>query len=323
MNRIKYILPLLIVLLWDCGKREEIDSKISATVTVKTTIIRSGKIDETITVSGSTKFKREAQIRSSITGVITDFKFYNGDKFGKGKFIAQVRTKESQSAINGAEELLRMAATTIQIEEAQKALDLALKTSTSINLTAPFDGILSSKLKNELEVVSEGEHIASIVDPSSLIFLADIPTGSTNKIKIGQQATLRFTSKQGSVYTGIIHRIEPQANSADQTIPVQIIFTNPDPNLEGSLFGEATITVGQHSNALLVPKVALLKDDENNSTSLMLIGPDSLAHKIEVQVGLKTDSIVEVSSHSLSIGSIVITEGHYSLPDSTKVRIQN
>jgi RND family efflux transporter MFP subunit len=320
----KYIIVVfLIAISAGCTKRTETDSVKLALVDVKTTLVRSGQIDETITVSGSTKFKREAQLRSPITGIITDFKFFNGDKLAKNNMIASVLTKESQSAIVGAEELVHSAKTVIELEEAKKALELAKITGSIINLYTPFDGILNKKLKNELEVVSEGEEVATIVDPSSLIFVIDIPTMYINKVKIGQQVSIRFNSKPGKTYTGIINRIEPQVNTGDQTVPSQVNFTSSNSELAGALFGEAIITVGRHSNILLVPKTALLKNDEDNSTSVVLVGSDSIAHKIDVQVGLKSDSTIEVLSPAILAGSIVIIEGHYGLPDSTKVRIQN
>lgn len=313
---------ILTGLLSDCGKRSEPDSAPVTIVDVKTDFVRSGEIDETIMVSGSTQYRIEAQIRSPIGGLITHFKLFNGDRVKKGEVVAQVRPKESQAAISGAEQLLRAATTAAQHEEAQKALDLALKTANTVAIPAPSHGIFSDKVKNEQEVVAEGELIATIVDPSSLIFLAQAPTSSISRIQIGQQVAMKFTTRPGRVYAGVVHRIQPEVNPGDQSIPVQVAFATPNPDIEGSLFGEATITIGQHKSVLVVPRQALLRDDENNSTSLMIVGSDSLAHKIQVRTGLSSDTAVEVSSPGLTAGSLVITEGQYGLPDSTRVRIQ-
>jgi RND family efflux transporter MFP subunit len=304
-----------------CGRREEADSAPAAMVDVKTAFVRSGHIDETITVSGSTQYRLEAQIRSPISGLITHCTLYNGDNVKKGEIVVQVRTKESQASISGAEQLLRSASSAAQREEAQRALDLALQTVSAVDIPAPTDGIFSDKAKNEQEVVAEGELIATIVDPSSLLFLAQVPTSSINRVQPGMQAIMKFTTRPGRTYAGTVHRIQPEVNPGDQSIPVQITFAAPNTDLEGSLFGEGTITVGEHKGVLVVPRQALLKNDENNSTSLMIVGTDSLAHKIEVHTGLGTDSTVEVSSPLLSAGNLVITEGQYGLPDSMRVRI--
>jgi RND family efflux transporter MFP subunit len=312
---------ILIGVLPDCGKRQETDSAPEAVVDVRTAMVRSGRLDETITVSGTTKYRVEGQIRSPIAGLITHFTLYNGDRVTRGEIVAKIRTKESQASISGAEQLLRAATTEPQREEAQKALDLAQKTVNTVDIPAPTDGIFSDKAKNEQEVVAEGELIATIVDPATLLFLAQVPSSSISNIRLGQQVTMRFTTRPGKNYAGVVHRIQPEVNPGDQSIPVQVAFTTPNLDLEGSLFGEGLIAVGEHRNVLLVPKQALLKNDENNTTSLMIAGTDSLAHKVEVRVGLSTDSTVEVSSPLLSAGNLVITEGQYGLPDSTRVRI--
>jgi multidrug efflux pump subunit AcrA (membrane-fusion protein) len=321
----RVLLPLSCVVLLgifsECGKRQEADSAPDAIVSVRTATVKTGRIDETIVVSGTTKYRMEAQIRTPIAGLLTHFTLYNGDKVKKGELVARIRTKESQASISGAEQLLRSATTASQREEAQKSLDLATKTVNTVDITSSSDGILSDKAKNEQEVVAEGELIATIVDPSSLLFLAQVTPSSMSRIRLGQQVMMKFTTRPGKTYTGVVHRIQPVANPGDQSIPVQVTFTTPNTDLEGSLFGEATITVGEHRNILLVPKPALLKNDENNTASLMIVGTDSLAHAIEVQTGLATDSTVEVSSPLLSGASVVITEGQYGLPDSTRVRI--
>ncbi|HYQ86534.1 MAG TPA: efflux RND transporter periplasmic adaptor subunit [Bacteroidota bacterium] len=314
---------LLMAVMQHCGKQPAADSPPPPVVEVKTASVVRGRIDETITVSGSTAYRREAQLRSPIAGLITSFKFYTGDRLHKRDIVARVQTKESRAAIVGAEELLRSAATPGQRKEAQKALDLALKSANTVDLKAPFDGILSGKLKHEQDAVLEGDLVATMVDPSSLIFIAQVPTTSLNRIRIGQHVAMRFSAKPGKKYSGTVHQIEPQANAGDQTIPVQISFVEPTEHFEGSLFGEARITVGERTNILLVPKAAVLRNDENNTASLMVVGTDSLAHKIDVAVGLNSDSTVEVASPGLAPGSVVIIEGHYGLPDSTRVRIEN
>ena len=313
---------LLIGLLPDCAKREETDSTPEALVDVRTAVVKSGRIDETITVSGATQYRVEAQIRSPIAGLITRCTLYNGDEVKRGEIVAQVRTKESQASISGAQQLLRTATTESQREEAQKSLDLAMKTVNTIDITAPTGGIFSDKAKNEQEVVAEGELIATIVDPASLLFLAQVTPSSASRVRLGQQVTMSFTTRPGKIYSGVVHRIQPEVNPGDQSIPVQVTFAASNPDLEGSLFGQAAISVGEHKNILLVPKPALLKNDENNTTSLMIVGTDSLAHTIEVNTGLATDSTIEVSSSHLSAGSLVIIEGQYGLPDSTRVRIR-
>ncbi len=315
------LLALLASLLSGCAKEPSAETPPDVRVDVRTALVRFGEIDETISATGSTATLREAQLRSPITGVIVSFKFFNGDRITKGVVVAVVRTKEAQAAIQGAEELLRSALSDAQKAEAARALALANETANTVRIAAPFEGFLNSRSKNEMEVVSEGEQIAALLDPTSAYFIAEVPSASVRRIRVGQHAVVHFASRAGRSCPGAVQRIEPQMNPGDQTARVHIGFDEPAADLESSLFGEASIIVGRREHVLIVPVAALLRDDEANTTSVMVIGADSLAHKVEVSVGLRRDTVAEVASGALSAGTAVVTEGAYGLPDSTKVRV--
>jgi multidrug efflux pump subunit AcrA (membrane-fusion protein) len=302
-----------------CKKEQPPDAEPQVTVAVKTDALQWGAIDQTVDATGSTSSLREAQLRSPIGGILVSFKFFNGDTVTKGRQIALVRAKEAQAAIEGAQDLLANAATDTQKAEAEKALKMAQESANTVTITAPFTGVLSDKTKNEMEVVGEGDEIADLTDPASIVFLADVPANSAAKIHAGQRADVRFSALSGKVFEGTVRRIESQVNSADQTARVQIAFKDGQTHLSRSMFGDASIIIGQRSHALLAPSKALLHEDETNSTFLMTLGSDSLAHKIGVTVGERKDSLTEILSPKLDAGTVVIVEGQYGLPDSTRV----
>jgi len=304
-----------------CTKQKNQESQPSVVVDVKVAQLRMGSLDETVIVSGATMNQRESQLRSPINGIITKFQLFNGDTVRKGETLAVIQTKESQAAIQGAEKLLRTAATSSQRDEAEKALALAREGANNAIITAPFPGILSNKAKNEMEAIAEGEALASVIDPASIVFVADVPSHFLERVRKNQRVNIRFPSMPNKTYAGIVNRIDPQVNPNDQTARVQINFSQPITNIERSLFGDATILIGRKSNILLAPAVSVLHNDENNTTSIMVVRMDSLAHKIEIQVGTRQDSLTQILSKNLKAGDLVIVLGQYGLPDSTRVRI--
>src|SRR5262245_37726135 len=92
-----------------CSRHEAQDYTPLALIAVKPAIARTGRVDETIMVSGSTQYRLKAQLRSPIAGLIVKCRLYNGDRAKKGEIVAQVRTKESQATITGAEQLVNSA----------------------------------------------------------------------------------------------------------------------------------------------------------------------------------------------------------------------
>ncbi len=289
-------------------------------VQVKVDYVRTGNIEQTVTATGQTSVQKVFQITSPLTGVIVKFRYYNGDIINKGDEICLIRTKESQAAITGAELLLRNAVTSQQKSQAESALISARKNSNEIKITAPFTGILTKKIKNEGEVVVEGEQIGALINDASIIFIANVPAASISKIKKGEKVKLKFATREGKEFTGSIKTIEPSVNVADQTIPVQIQFDGRNKIFEDALFGEASIFTNILSNQLIVPIKAILHNDEENTNSVYLVNSDSIAYSVNVEVIQKGDSTAAISSPSIKKGMPIIVEGSYGLPDSTKVR---
>ncbi len=311
----------LLLFYTGCKKEEAADSTPPVTVDVHTVPIRTGHVDRLLEATGSTAIQKEIEFRSPIGGILVDFKFFNGDRISKGTVIARIRTKESQAAIQGAQVLIQSAQTPEQAEEAKKAYSLAEQSSTTVSIVAPFDGVLADKQKNEMEFINEGDPVAGLVDPSSLVFIANVPSSSLNLVHTGEKAYLRFSSLPGRTLNGIVNRIEPMLNSTDQTAKARILFTPPAEVLKGSMFGTASIVTGEIPDALLIPRSALLVNDQNNTSSIIIAGTDSLAHDIPVRVAWMNDTMVAIQASAIAAGMNVITEGNYGLPDSTKIRV--
>lgn len=313
------VILVLIAFIGGCSNNGKDENVPPVVVHVKTDLIKTGTVEQTVKATGQTSVQKLFQITSPITGVIVQLKYYNGDVIKKGDIICLIRTKESQAAITGAELLLKSAVTSQQKSEAEAELNSAKKNSNEIKITAPFTGILTKKIKNEGEVVAEGEQIGVLINDASIIFIANVPASLITKIKRGQTAYLKFASAEKQEFLGTVKRIEPIVNSVDQTIPVQIEFNGEHKIFQDALFGEAAILTGKLSNQFIVPVKALLHDDENNTNSIFLINPDSIAYNVNVKVIQRGDSTVAIASPQLKNGMPIIVEGNYGLPDSTKV----
>ena len=321
-NYKKYIVVIFLMIVFVSGCANDSKEKPAppVVVQVKTGMVQTGTIDQTVTATGQTSVQKLFQITSPLTGVIVKFGYYNGDLINKGDVICLVRTKESQAAITGAELLLNNAVTPQQKTQAESALNSARKNSNEIKITAPFTGILTKKMKNEGEVIAEGEQIGALINDVSIIFIANVPASSISKIKRGEAAYIKFASLEATEFHGTVKRIEPTVNSADQTIPVQIEFIGGHKIFEDALFGEAAILIGRLSNQLIVPVKAILHNDENNTSSVYLVNSDSIAYSVNVNIIKRGDSTAAISSPELKKGTVIIVEGNYGLPDSTKVR---
>ena len=219
--------------------------------------------------------------------------------------------------------MLQNASTAAQKADAQEALKLARSTQKTVSIAAKFDGFVSSRAVSEGELVVENGELLTIIDPSSIDFLADVTLRELPAVRLNQRATVEFQSLPDRVFPAAVSAINPQSDIQSQTVKVRLEFLSMSENLRSQLrtdmVGDARIVVGTRSHALFIPKSALLRNDEENTYSVVTVTPDSLAKSVLVTVGTTTDSTVEVQSPLLHAGTPVISVGNYSLNDSTRV----
>jgi RND family efflux transporter MFP subunit len=268
---------------------------------------------------------REEKIFSPITGKILSLEAIENVTVHKGDVIATIRTKESQAAIDGAEVLVRSASSVQQRSAAERALLLADSTQTVVVVKASSEGVISVRNVSEGELVNEGAELVSVVDLSLLEFVAEAPVNELAKLHTGQGAMVRLTALPNAELRSTVYAINSQTDPESQTAAVHLRFADLPRQtsnfLRTGMVGSARITIATHRNALLVPRTALLRNDETDSYSLVTVSTDSLAKTVAVTVGITIDSLAEVSAEGLTAGMSVIVEGHYALEDSTRVTV--
>ncbi len=303
------------------GDEEAEQETPKALVAVSGVQIVSGDAVQSLTVTGRTDVLRRQRVISPVAGTISALNVLEGATVTPHQVLATILTRESQSAIAGAEALVRMARTPGQKAEAEQALELARSTENSVVVTAPWGGIVSSRSVNQGELVAENAELCTLVDLASVIFMAEVPLRDIPQIHAGMAARVHLTSLDGSDLPARVEALLPKADAQSQTALVRLRLDAGAATglLRPDMGGTAGIVTGVHKNALLVPRSAVLRDDEKKTTSVVMVTPDSLALSVQVDVGAATDSVVEVRSGLLKPGMTVITEGNYAIADSTRV----
>jgi len=319
------IIALLILTLAACGKhgREEENEQENpkALVAVRAVPIAVGDAVQTVTATGRTDVLRRQKILSPVAGTITMLNVLEGSPVASHQILATILTKESQSAIAGAEALVRLARTPGQKEEAERALRLAKQTENTVAITAPFSSIVGSRSVNVGELVAENAELCTILDLASVVFMAEVPLRDVGRIHSGMTARVHLASVEGNDLAAVVDAVLPRTDMQSQTTLVRLRLKGEGSSLHlrPDMGGTVDIVTGVHKDALLVPRSAILRDDEKNSTSIVIVTPDSLALSVPVDVGASTDSTVEVCNAALHGGIGVIIEGNYAIPDSTKI----
>jgi RND family efflux transporter MFP subunit len=248
-----------------------------------------------------------------------------GTEVKTGDVLAIIQTKESEATILGARSMLNSAVTSEQKSEAERILKLAQSTQNSVHVLAKFDGIVSTRSVSEGELVAENAELFTIVDLSTIDFLADVPLRDVSSIRRGARASVRFQSIPEKLFPASVDAVNPQTDIQSQTVKVRLRFSNSNNSLRSLLrtemIGTAQITTGIRRHALFIPKAALLRNDEDNSYSVIMITADSLAKIIPVTVGTSDEFDSEIRSDQIRSGMMIVTEGNYALTDSMRLSV--
>jgi membrane fusion protein (multidrug efflux system) len=300
-------------------------SSAKAVVTVKVGAVSERDAAVVVEAIGKTDALRKEKSYAPIAGRISTFKALEGTEVKKGDVLAIIQTKESEATILGAESMLRSAVTAEQKSEAEHILELARSTQNSINVSAKFDGVVSTRSVSEGELVAENAELFTIVDLSTIDFLADVPLRDVSSVQRGERASVSFQSIPAKLFPAIVEAMNPQTDIQSQTVKVRLKFSMLNNSilslLRTEMIGTAQITTGVRRHALFIPKAALLRNDEDNSYSVVTVTADSLAKIIPVVVDTNDDSSAEIRSDQLRAGMMIVTEGNYALTDSTRLSV--
>jgi membrane fusion protein (multidrug efflux system) len=300
------------------------DSATPPVVSVKIAPVHRGSLEDFITATGKIEVIRKQKVISPVTGTLLSLKALEGMSVEQGDVLATIRPREAQTAIIGAEALIQSARTEAERREAQKALELATSTQNTVTVRAGFNGVVATRSVTEGELVTENAELMMVVDLSTIIFVAEVPLQDAPRVHRGHRATLEFQSLPGRQYSALVDAIYPGSEFQSQTVGVRLrlgrLAEETRRLLKPSMMGICRIITGVHRDVLIVPKAALLRDDEKNVSTVVIVTADSIARLVPVAVGLTTDSTAEVQGTGIATGTPVVIEGNYALPDSTRVR---
>ncbi len=204
--------------------------------------------------------------------------------------------------------------------ETQKAArDLAQLEVTYTTVRAPFSGIVSERLIKKGNMVATHAPTFRLTDFDPLLAVMHVPERELNKLRKGQRAELRLDALYGEVFTGAIKRISPIVDPTTGTFKVTIEVRNRSRQLKPGMFGRIRIVYDTRTDVLLVPKEAILAEDDE---SAVYVVRDSMAYRQVVETGYSNDEHMEIIS-GIDAGDIIITTGQNSLRDSSKVEVIN
>ena len=285
--------------LISCRNSEGGDEKpVHAIVPVTVISPRTGKMGEYTELMATSAFLTKTVIKSPITGYVEKCSVSPGDKVAKNQILFQLRTRE------GA------------------ALHQDSVGSISINglmtIKATLDGVMASIDHPQGDFIQEGDLLATMVVPESLVFLLEAPFEMNHLISIGQEYTLILPDQ--TEVKAVIRSMLPSISEASQTQRM-VLQPRTAQNFPENLLAKVKIMRSAKNNAVILPKSCLLNDEVMKNFWVMKMISDSMAIKIPVETGIQGADSIEILSPVFVGTDRILTSGNYGLGDTAIVRI--
>ena len=218
---------------------------------------------------------------------------------------------------------------TFRIEKSNLISDLNLKEFVkkgevivklkSENIIAPFSGVLGVRGITEDVLGSENSIIVTLDDSSEIYVDLKIPENFATVIKKDLSVIAKFSGIKDKVYKGKIDGVASRINAETRSILTRVKIDNPDYELiPGSLL-EITLSTNKR-DSLSIPDTSIIL--EGNKAYVYKVSKDNIANRSEIQIGLRNDGKVEVTS-GLNEGDIIVAEGLKKVRPNGKIKPLN
>jgi HlyD family secretion protein len=203
--------------------------------------------------------------------------------------IASIETAETAKAVQDAA-FAEVGVAQSDVSVARAAIDdakaqeqLQKVTLDFHSLTAPYDAMVTARLKELGSSLAANEPVFTLIDPKTIWVLAYIDEGKAGEIRIGEPVEIVLRSQPNIRLPGKVARIEPESDRVNEERRVEVAFDQIPANVNLGEQAEVYIVTVRLSHALLVPEAAIIDLSKHHGTVWTV--EDGHLHKREVALG--------------------------------------
>jgi HlyD family secretion protein len=168
-------------------------------------------------------------------------------------------------------------------------------------LTAPFKGIVTERnvekgdLVRNIQTASEKprQPLFVVSDLSQVRIRVMVPEVAAPLVKEGADVTFTLRSLQGKTFH--VKRLSYTLDERTRTMLVEVVVPNPKGELLPGMYGEATITLKQKQQALMLPAGAV-RFDKKGIASVYVVNADDTVREVPVKTGIDRGDEIEITA---------------------------
>jgi membrane fusion protein, copper/silver efflux system len=202
-------------------------------------------------------------------------------------------------------------------EAAIAAIEKSRDVLTSIQWTAPRDGIVLERNAIEGMRAQPGGVMFRIADHSMVWALIDVAERDLGAIAVGQTATVKARSFPGREFSGKIETIYPEINKETRTARIRVDLPNPDLLLLHDMYVDAEIDTGSGEPVLSVPESAVM--DTGSKQTVFVDKGQGRFEPREVKLGRRGNGYVEVRE-GITDGEPVVVSANFLIDAESNLK---
>ena len=206
---------------------------------------------------------------------------------------------------------------------AQLALNNQKEDLEKCSVTSPVDGIVTAVYAEEGEAANGLMYV--IEDTESLKIKVKIKEYDVNTIKPGMKAIVTAEAAGEQEYEGVVESISPaavraqNAENASQEVLFEavVVITSADENLRIGMSARAEIITEEKTDVFSVPYEMLSTDEQGRDILYTVEETENglyLPVAVPVELGIESDSRVEVSGEGLTEGMTLLSDARQVVP---------
>ncbi len=176
-------------------------------------------------------------------------------------------------------------------------------------MVSPVDGFIGRRYLDPGAYVTSNTAVASVVDISLVRLVANLVERDLRLVDEGVRARIEVDAFPAESFEGRVARIAPILDPATRTAEIEIEVPNPDFRLKPGMYARVSLVVGNKSQALLVPREAVvIRTSARGVFRVDTAGGSPTAQFVSLVTGLEDERHVEVIE-GLAEGDRVVTTG--------------
>ncbi len=171
-----------------------------------------------------------------------------------------------------------MEAIKLQIQQLQNDLNTQQNNLSKTSIICPKDGIISTLNIKQGDYVDNTKLIAAIINPSNLQIVVPIDEIDIDKVKVGEDATIKVDDIKDKTYTGHVEKVSQVGKTTNNvtTYDVTLSLDNSE-RLKVGMNVNATIAVEEKTNVLAIPTEAVT---ERNGKKYVMVQSNTSSNGI-------------------------------------------